>query len=302
MHAYLVRVDRKRVARTPALGDHRDMTEGIPPDPSAIGFHGLALLRAWPYTTQDDVGRHLSAIRALLDADDESSDLEIMATDEAYAAWAPVYDEQPNALLEAEEVAIRNAIDAVPVGGLAVDAACGTGRVTAILAQRGWKTVGIDPSEAMLAVARAKDLTATFEVGSLDAIPIGDGDADLVTCALALTHVEELAPAISELARIARAGGTVVLSDIHPIAVTLGAQAFFRDREGGRRVTRNHLHPVSEYVRAFVAADLRIVACEEPIFSEASLALISNEDAREALRGGAVGLPFALVWRLEKPA
>jgi ubiquinone/menaquinone biosynthesis C-methylase UbiE len=278
------------------------MTERIPPDPSPVAFHGLALLRAWPYTTEEDVRRHLSAIRALLDADDEPSDLEIMATDEAYAAWAPVYDEQPNALLEAEEVAVRRAIDAVPVGRLAVDVACGTGRVTGILVERGWRTVGVDASEPMLAIARAKDLGATFEFGSLEAIPIDDGDADLVTCALALTHVQELGRSIAELARIVRSGGTLILSDIHPIAVTLGAQAFFRDRDGARRVTRNHLHPVCEYVRAFVAAGLRIVACEEPIFSEASLALIENGDAREALRDGAVGLPFALVWRLEKRA
>ena len=267
-----------------------------------MAFHGLALLRAWPYTTEDDVRRHLSAMRALLDAEDEPSELEILSTDEAYAAWAPVYDEEPNALLDAEEVRIRRWLDAIPVGRLAVDAACGTGRVTAILAERGWTTVGIDTSEAMLAVARAKQLGVTFELGSLDAIPVGDGEADLATCALALTHVEDLGPAVAELARVVRAGGTVVLSDIHPTAVTLGAHAFFRDREGRRRVTRNHLHPLSEYVRAFAAAGLRIVACEEPIFSEASLETISNDVAREALRDGAVGLPFALLWRLEKRA
>jgi hypothetical protein len=65
-------------------------------------------------------------------------------------------------------------------------------------------------------------------------------------------------------------------------------------------VTRNHLHPVSEYVEAFSRSGLTIVACEEPLFSEASLELVANDEVREVLRDAALGLPFALVWRLQK--
>ena len=278
------------------------MPNEIPPDPSLIGFHGLALLRAWPYTTRADVDRHLEAIRRLLDEDDGSAELEVLAVAEAYAAWAPVYDEQPNSLLDAEAVAVRRAIEAVPIGGLAVDVACGTGRVTSMLVDAGWRTVGVDASEAMLEIARAKGVAARFELGSLDAIPVADGEADLVTCALALTHVEQLAGPIRELARIVRDGGAVVLSDIHPTAVTLGAHAFFRDADGRRLVTRNHLHGVGEYVEAFSSAGLAIVSCEEPPFSEASLEVIPSDEVREVLRDAAVGLPFALVWRLDKRA
>jgi ubiquinone/menaquinone biosynthesis C-methylase UbiE len=99
----------------------------------------------------------------------------------------------------------------------AVDVACGTGRVTAMLAERWPRVTGVDPSEAMLAVARTKNLSASFEHGAFDAIPLEDGAADIVTCALALTHVVDLGAAVAELSRITRHGGAVVLSDIHPV-------------------------------------------------------------------------------------
>jgi SAM-dependent methyltransferase len=52
----------------------------------------------------------------------------------------------------------------LPPGGRVLDVGCGAGRHCIALAQRGYRVVGIDPSEAMLAAARARASTAGVDV------------------------------------------------------------------------------------------------------------------------------------------
>ncbi|RKQ34954.1 class I SAM-dependent methyltransferase [Kocuria tytonis] len=59
--------------------------------------------------------------------------------------------------------------------GTVVDVGCGTGHVTAELAARGLPVVGVDPSESMLAIARASHPDVRFEPG--DANPESWGAA-----------------------------------------------------------------------------------------------------------------------------
>ncbi len=67
----------------------------------------------------------------------------------------------------------------------AVDLACGTGSVTAILAQRGLQVIGVDMSEEMLTVAQGKcqDLPAMFVCQRLQELALLRG-VDLAVCAL----------------------------------------------------------------------------------------------------------------------
>ena len=58
--------------------------------------------------------------------------------------------------------------------------------------------------------------------------------AAIAVSLLALIHLPDLGPAIRELARVVRVGGRIVVSDIHPMFVALGAQALFRAEEGRR--------------------------------------------------------------------
>src|SRR5258708_22181637 len=74
----------------------------------------------------------------------------------------------------------------------------------------------------MLAVARAKLPDADLRHGRLEALPVDDASVDVLTCALALTHVPDLAPVMREFARVLRPGGTAVLSDIHPFNTIVG--------------------------------------------------------------------------------
>ncbi len=67
----------------------------------------------------------------------------------------------------------------------AVDLACGTGSVTAILARKGIKVLGVDMSEDMLTVAQEKcqDLPAMFVCQKLQELTLPRG-VDLAVCAL----------------------------------------------------------------------------------------------------------------------
>jgi ubiquinone/menaquinone biosynthesis C-methylase UbiE len=267
-----------------------------------IGLRGLGLLRQWPFGDAARADAELRTIEQMLSRRDQppmSETLLVTELDHAdgYAAWAETYDEMDNALLDVEQPVLHDILEGFEPGD-AADIACGTGRVTAILSELGHRVTAVDPSEQMLERARAKDLGATFVTGSFDPIPLADDSVDLVTCALALAHVTELATPMREIARILRPGGAAVLSDIHPIAVATGAQAFFRTADDGRAVTVNFVHQVSHYVAAFRAAGFSVQRCEEPLVDEGFKMGLRSEDVRAAADVGLTGLPLLLLWVL----
>ena len=57
----------------------------------------------------------------------------------------------------AERRAIRGVLKSLPSGGRAVDAPCGTGRLSDLLLRRGWRTFACDISAEMLGVARRRN-------------------------------------------------------------------------------------------------------------------------------------------------
>jgi ubiquinone/menaquinone biosynthesis C-methylase UbiE len=219
-----------------------------------------------------------------------------------YAAWAPRYD-GPNPATALDDEVVGALLAEAPTG-IALDAACGTGRHARRLAELGHRVVGVDASEAMLAVAAAKVPDADLRVGTLDALPLDDDAVDLAVCSLALTHVEDLAGAVREIARVVRPGGTVVLSDMHPYTVLLGGVANFPG--DGERFELHHvvneLHPVSAYVDALLGAGLEIRRCLEPLIpAEAVRRNPAHSVLPDAVEQAFTGTPFLLVWQAAVP-
>lgn len=107
--------------------------------------------------------------------------------------------------------------------GTAVDAACGTGRFSEVLARKGHDVVGVDSSPQMLARARQRLPQARFVLGDLQELPVADGSVDVVVCALALSHLPSLEPAMREFARVLRPNGHLVVSDVHHELVARGS-------------------------------------------------------------------------------
>jgi ubiquinone/menaquinone biosynthesis C-methylase UbiE len=101
----------------------------------------------------------------------------------------------------------------------------------------------------------AADLTA--------GLPMRAGAFDLALCCLALEHVRVLGPVFGELARVTRAGGAVVVTDMHPAMRLRGNQAQFDDADGTEVRVEGFEHPIVDYVTAALAAGLRIECLEE---------------------------------------
>lgn len=102
---------------------------------------------------------------------------------------------------------------AAPPGGDWIDVGCGTGELSeAILRAAAPRSLlGIDPSAEFLAVARRdiRDDRIAFESGDALAIPRGDASADAVVSGLVLNFVPDVAAAVREFSRVARAGAIV---------------------------------------------------------------------------------------------
>jgi ubiquinone/menaquinone biosynthesis C-methylase UbiE len=270
----------------------------------AIGLRGLGLLRRWPFGDEAEAEAELRTIAEMSAHRDELPlgevfHLESLDVADGYAAWSETYDEIANPLIDVEQAFLHRILAPIHPGD-ALDVGCGTGRVTAMLCQLGHRVVGVDPSEAMLDRARAKELPATFRVGSFDALPAEDSSVDLVTSTLALTHVTDLGPPIAEFARVLRPDGVLVTTDVHPFSTALGAQALFRRPDGSRAATTNHLHWISDYVRAFEEAGLRIEGCIEPLVDEGFKVGLGSQDVRDAADIALTGLPLLLLWVLRR--
>lgn len=97
-----------------------------------------------------------------------------------------------------------------------VDVGCGTGNAGLLAAARGARTVGIDPAQRLLEVARAeaaaRGLDATFAQGDAAALGVGDASADVVLSVFAVIFAPDAVAAAAELARVTAPSGRVVLS------------------------------------------------------------------------------------------
>ena len=269
----------------------------------ALGMAGVAVIRNWMNggETADECAQELRALANRFYEDPTLKfelDIPNMDVESGYGLWAHTYDDFHNPLISVEEPIIRRLIDSIPPGR-ALDAACGTGRYSRYMSQRGHQVSAVDMTPAMLERARANAPEVEFKAGSLEALPFPDRTFDLVMCGLALTHLPKISRSISEMARVLKVGGTAVIADHHPMAGFLGGSAIFQDKERLYRNVTSYVHPHSEYVAAFVAAHLEIQECLEPEMTEELAAKGPLYGiAPKAFLKGSVGMPMALIWRV----
>jgi SAM-dependent methyltransferase len=103
--------------------------------------------------------------------------------------------------------------------GQVLDVGCGTGALAARLVERGYEVVGIDSSEGMLAVLRARAPGVRAVAGSGTELPFEDQSFDLVVTVAALHHVAEpdaVRRTLAEMVRVCRPAGRVVVWDHNP--------------------------------------------------------------------------------------
>ncbi|HVR05893.1 MAG TPA: methyltransferase domain-containing protein [Solirubrobacteraceae bacterium] len=117
-------------------------------------------------------------------------------------------------LVEAEHVARYLWASAFCSGRRVLDAGCGVGYGTRLLAQAGAaEVVGLDVADAVIEVARNEQTAGVeFEVGDLRSLSHPAGSFDLVVCFEVIEHVDEQDRVLDELARVLRPDGLLLIS------------------------------------------------------------------------------------------
>jgi SAM-dependent methyltransferase len=252
-----------------------------------LGLEGAALLRSFVDESGPEFGRaRVAEIRRLLEIaelDTEPVAAERVAAVDGYRVWAQTYDQPGNGLFAPEEEVVHGILAELPPG-IAVDAACGTGRHSGWLAGRGHRVIGVDSSPDMLARARKSVPDGDFREGPLEKLPVPDGHADVLVCALALSHVADLGPVFAEFARVLRPGGHLVVSDVAQEWIGLGSVPRVRLDDGQPALIATHRHRASDYLGAALPAGLRVLSCAEPSGAPAAALTAGAE-----LPGGELG-------------
>jgi ubiquinone/menaquinone biosynthesis C-methylase UbiE len=270
-----------------------------------LGLEGLALLRMGASNEVSGASERVQEMLELAARLDEpalaaSRYLPASESQAGYDVWANTYDERDNPLIRTEEPALLSLLEDLPEGPV-VDAACGTGRLTAHLLER-HPVIGVDNSPEMLARARQKFPQASFLDGDLAALPIETASVTSAVSALALSHLPELTPAVTELARVVAPGGRVVISNVHPIVTgLLGWRAWFAHSDGSRSFIPEYVHTHAVYIDAFRASGLEVLRCLEPPIPAGLARAMGGGVADDAAEVAVTGLPGALIWELGRP-
>lgn len=102
-------------------------------------------------------------------------------------------------------------------GAILLDMGCGAGLLAPHIAGKGYRHIGVDLSDTALPQAAEHGVTPVR--GNVQALPIADGVADVVSAGEILEHVTDLPKAVAEACRVLRPGGRLVLDTIAKTAI-----------------------------------------------------------------------------------
>jgi ubiquinone/menaquinone biosynthesis C-methylase UbiE len=149
-------------------------------------------------------------------------------------------------------------------GARALEIATGPGHVAMALAARCREVIGVDLTDAPLAIAertrRERGLTnVRFQRADAEQLPFADAEFDIVLCRFALHHFEDPAISVREMTRVCRAGGRVAVEDLAASEIPERA-AFYNYFERLRDTSHTRALAISELLRMFGEHRLEIEA------------------------------------------
>jgi len=112
-----------------------------------------------------------------------------------------------------------------------LDVAAGTGTSSAALARSGAKVVAVDFSRGMVTEGRRKHKKIEFVEADAEKLPFGDNEFDAVTISFGLRNIQNPKTALSEMYRVLKPGGRLVICEFSkpPVAlVRAGYWAYLR--------------------------------------------------------------------------
>ncbi|MBD3585090.1 methyltransferase domain-containing protein [Salinimonas sp. HHU 13199] len=126
-----------------------------------------------------------------------------------FSRAAPQYDR----LASIQQHIAAQAIRQIPVSsGRLLDIGCGTGRNTALLAERGFDASGADLARGMVEYASLNYPHLSFCVADAQHLPFNNDAFDVVFSSMAMQWCQDINLAMSEVARILRHAGIATLS------------------------------------------------------------------------------------------
>lgn len=187
---------------------------------------------------------------------------------EGYRLWSRIFDDSPTPMQVLEQRFLQAVLP--PCNGIDVlDLGCGTGRwLKRLLASGASSLTGVDSSPEMLARAASSAMGIRAVLASCEALPLRPLSADVILCSFALSHVEELGRFVQEVARVARPGARVFVTDLHPGTVSLlGWRRGFR-LDGMHVDIEMKCRPLEEIASAFIKCGFQLSIRLEPRFGE----------------------------------
>jgi 2-polyprenyl-3-methyl-5-hydroxy-6-metoxy-1,4-benzoquinol methylase len=168
------------------------------------------------------------------------------------AYYESLWEGVPDGLEPAEFATRRSFLLAnVGVGQRVLDVGCGEGAFTAALASAGAEAVGIDVAEEPLRRARLLHRQLDLRlVGSDGEWDLADASFDVVWAGEVIEHVFDTAAWLSELRRVLRSGGSLLLStpDHGPLKMLALALS--------RRAFASHFEPRGDHLRFYSRSTL----------------------------------------------
>ena len=186
-----------------------------------------------------------------------------MDNQQAYNAWSETYDSVENKTRDLEARSLRASISGENLEILEIG--CGTGKNTEFLLTKAANLIGADFSAEMLEKAKAKIRDEHVEFRQMDlreSWDFAENSFDLVTCSLALEHIENIGFVFFEANRVLKNNGRFYIGELHPFKQYQGTKARFETGAGVFEL-ECFIHHVSEFFEAGKKNDFQCAELKE---------------------------------------